>query len=306
MPSVGIIIINYKGFEITSECIDSLLAIDYLNYTIVCVDNGSGDGSDDRLRSKYQDKIELIQLLENKGVTGGNNRGIEYAKEHNLDYVLFLNNDTIVDKGFLKIMMQASSENNEAIIVPKILLYFDKTKLDNWIGSDFNWWKGIPKGYIEHRKDVPELNIKREIRVSSTCCLLVPMKVIEDVGMMDENYFIYYDDVDFTIRATNAGHKIIYEPSAQIYHRSKITISQKLPSYFGYFINNRNAVYFYNKLCENQVVKYIFFVRLFYGLAITFSKALIKRDIKLVHIIIVTIQDILTGKLGSPDFSKLR
>ena len=208
MPSVGIIVVNYKGFNITSDCIDSLLKIDYPRYTIICIDNGSGDGSGDRLGSKYQDRIKMVQLSENLGVTGGNNRGIEYAKNHNLDYVMFLNNDAIVENSFLKTMMQTSIENKGSMVVPKIICYFDKTRLDHWMGIDFNWWKGVPKDFIAYRKDEPKLNIKSEVRVSTTCCLLVPMKVIQNIGEMDENYFIYYDDADFTIRATNAGFKI--------------------------------------------------------------------------------------------------
>lgn len=305
MPSVGIIVVNYKGFEITSECIDSLLAIDYPNHTIVCVDNGSRDGSGDKLGLKYQDRIELIQLADNVGVTGGNNRGIEYAKEHNLDYVMFLNNDTIVDESFLRSMVQASLENKESLVAPKIICYYDKTRLDHWIGSDFNWWMGVPKGYRDYPKDEPELNIKTEAKVASTCCLLVPMKVVRDVGVMDENYFIYYDDADYTIRATNAGYRIIYEPAAQICHKCGTTASQKLPPYFQYYLEHRNLVYLYSKLCRNPVAKYAFFIKKFCGMATTFAGALVKRDTELIGIIGVTIQDILSGKLGSPDFTGL-
>lgn len=255
-PSVAIVLVNYNGFEFTKECIESLFAIDYLNYQIVLINNGSTDQSGSLLNSYFNNRIVYIDKFENKGVTAGNNGGIEYALNNQFDYVLLLNNDTLVSPNFLTCMVETSCNNSNSMVVPKIRLYYDQTRLDFWNGTGFNWWSSTVKGFRYFPFDGPEYNTSYEIKLTSTCCLLVPTKIFRTIGVMDEKYFMYFDDADFTIRATRSGFKIIYEPSSIILHKGGMSSKVNKASYFQFYLMKRNIFLFYSKLCPSNIAKY--------------------------------------------------
>jgi GT2 family glycosyltransferase len=295
--SVCIVVVNYNGFEISRDCIESLLKLDYPSYCIVFVDNGSSDKSGDEINDIYKDRIVYLPLPKNLGVTGGNNAGIDYASQHGYEYVLFLNNDTVVDKTFLAKLIETSNKYN-ALVVPKIICFFDQSRLDHFIGTGIDWWTSQPLDYKPYPLDRPEFNIRSEIKVASTCCLLVPIPVFSAIGKMDEEYFMYQDDSDFTLRATRAGYRMFYEPEAKIFHKCNTTTSNKQPSYFEYYLQNRNLFYFYNKLCDKPVIKYLFFAKMLTRLFISYLLALVKRNHDRRRIITVILTDIATRTMG--------
>lgn len=297
---VAVVMVNYNGFEYSRECIDSLQKLDYPNSILVFVDNGSTDGSGDAICNIYKDAIVYLPLTENRGVTGGNNAGIDYALEHHLDYVLFLNNDTIVDSSMLGRMVETSRENGDALVVPKIVCYYDQKRLDHWIGPDFDWQTGRPEGYQRYPYDSPQLSIRSEIKVASTCCLLAPTSVLRAVGGMDENYFMYYDDADFTIRATRAGYRMMYEPESIVYHKCNKTTSTKQPAHFEFYLINRNFFYFYNKLCDRAYVKYLFLIQCWLRLGWHFVRALKEGDSAKRRVVQLVVQDIIARRMGPP------
>ena len=302
-----IVVVNYNGFEYTCECVESLLKLSVENFYIYVVDNGSTDNSGKMIKDLYSQKIGFKSLPENLGVTGGNNAGIDYAIDNQYDYILFLNNDTTVETDFLDVLMRTSQESDNALVVPKIVCFYDRDRLDHWIGSDFNWWTGRPSDHTVYPYDQPMLNVKCDIRVASTCCLLVPSELINDIGKMDPNYFMYYDDADFTIRASRAGYRMIYEPQAIIYHKCNMTTRNKQPSYFEFYLVNRNFFYFYNKLCENISVKYLFMLKRIIILTLGYAKSYImKKSIKR-KITEQLIKDIVAKKMGPPpDFDAVQ
>jgi len=298
IPKVGIVIVNYNGFEYSKDCIDSLGHVGYRNFLTIFVDNGSTDGSGDMIRSLYKDTIQIVSLPVNLGVTGGNNAGIDYALKNGCDYVLFLNNDTIVEPYFLARIIETSLINGVTLVVPKIVCHLDPSRLDHWIGEEYDWWIGRPKGHRTYPLDQPQLNIRSEIKVASTCCLLVPIKVIQSIGGMDENYFMYFDDADFTIRAVNAGYRIMYEPEAIIYHKCNMTTSNKQPSFFEYYLINRNIFYFYRKLCGHYVPKIYFLSQSITRMLYHYIKAYVWNDPRLRKVIKITFKDILNKRMG--------
>jgi GT2 family glycosyltransferase len=297
-PSVAIVIVNYNGFEFTSACIDSLLHIDYRNSRIILVDNGSNDSSGEMLAKKYEGRIVPILLAVNGGFTGGYNAGIEYAVNNTSDYVLLLNNDTEVHASFLTNLINASLAEGQALVVPKIVCYFDQSRLDHWVGPDINWWTTRPVGYRCYPKDSQQLNEKQRIGVASGCCLLVPVPVIKEIGRLDEGYFMYYEDADFTLRACRAGYVMIYEPAAVILHKCNKSTSTKQPSFFEYYFVNRNVFYFYNKFCPKPVVKYIVFGKIFVRLFVYYVASLFMRNTRLRLVTFLTVRDIIAGTRG--------
>lgn len=304
---VAIVIVNYNGLDYTRDCIGSVLKNNYGNFTVILVDNGSTDGSGKELKEYFGGRIVFLRNEKNLGVTGGNNAGISHAVSKKFDRVLFLNNDTVVEPDFLTKLMSAVKNDNRTLAVPKIVCFFDRTRLDHFIGKEFDWLTMHPAGYEYYPKEGPKHNIRRQIGVSSTCCLLIPACLISDIGKMDENYFMYYDDSDFTIQAARAGYGIVYEPSSVIYHKCNMTTKNKQPSYFEYYLQNRNVFYFYNKLCGNKRAKYLLFSKIFLNLIKDYIKAVIKQRPLQRAVIRRIISDVLAKRMGlPPDFTELR
>jgi GT2 family glycosyltransferase len=299
MPSVAIVVVNYNGLDHSKECIDSLLQIEYENYTIVFIDNGSTDGSGDLAKTYYGDKIVYLPLSANGGVTAGNNTGIDYALKKNYEFILFLNNDTVVEKPFLNELI-GRGKQEDVLVVPKIVCYYDRTRLDHYVGTDFNWLTAHPKGYVRYPLDGPEFNVSFRAKVSSTCCLLAPVKLIQEIGKMDEQYFMYQDDSDFTIRASRAGYPIIYEPESVIYHKCNMTTRHKQPSYFEFYLQYRNFFHLYDKLCRSRLIKTIFLTKCVCFLLLSLLKAYLINDRHRIKVIQMIYRDVRNKKMGPP------
>jgi len=235
LPKVFIIIVNWNGELDTLECLESLKNNDYPNYEVVIIDNGSKD--------KFQvsdSKIKVIYNKENLGFSGGNNIGIKYALENNTDYVLLLNNDTIVSKDFLSKMVEVAENNNSyGIIGPKIYHYEEKDRI--WFaGGKINWLynKGTMVGYNEidnGQYDQPKIQKTDYI---TGCCALIKGEVIEKIGLIPEEYFLYYEDTDWSLRAQKQGYECLFVPKASIWHKGSKSSIAESPSYIYYHIRN--------------------------------------------------------------------
>lgn len=240
-PLVFIVILNWNGKDITAECLRSLGEIAYGNYEIVLVDNASTDGSQDFFRREFP-QVRLIENTRNLGFTGGNNIGIRLALEKGADYVLLLNNDTVVDVDFLTELIEVGeSDPNIGILCPKI--YFHDQPQTLWYaGGEIQLWRGTGvklKGGGAH--DQRLFGERREVTFAAGCALLIKNRVIQDIGLLDERLFFYQEDTDWSIKAVKAGYKIIYVPEAKIWHRVGAGVS-KAPSSFKLYLRTRNRL----------------------------------------------------------------
>lgn len=216
-PSVAIILVNWNGYEFTSACINSLLKISYPNYKIILVDNGSQDKSGTRLKKEFDD-ITLISLKENLGFCGGNNAGMRYAVQNNYDYCLLLNNDTETEAQFLEHLVEGLNKNPKcAAIQPKIYYMHNKQLLWN-AGGLYNSHLGIPSTIGLNKKNKPLYDESRFTDWITGCCILIKTSVIKEIGLLDEQFFAYFEDVDWSLRMRKAGYKLLYEPRSVIYH----------------------------------------------------------------------------------------
>ncbi|MBZ9609308.1 glycosyltransferase family 2 protein [Clostridium estertheticum] len=241
--SVYIILVNFNGAKDTIECIKSLNNINYENFKIVVVDNKSYD--EDRLKLKEADvKFHLIESNENLGFAGGNNLGIKYAIDNNADFVLLLNNDTLVHKDFLNELIKYT-EINVGVIGPKILYYPDVSKI--WFaGGMINWFKFIGQHFGEKQEDNGQFNNLKEVDFVTGCCMLIDSNVFKKVGLLPEGYFMYFEDVDFCVKVKDAGYKLIYNPNSEIYHKVSISSGgEESPFILKY--SNRNRLKFMKK-----------------------------------------------------------
>ena len=238
MDKLAIILVNYNGIEYNINCINSILDSSFKNFEIIVVDNDSKDGSVEELERVFNNKITLIKLNDNLGFSGANNIGIEYAKENNFDYIMLLNNDTVIDKDMISIMIESSKYHN-CLVSPKIY-YYDNKNIIWSAGGTINWKKGLPIQYGINEEDENENGKLMNIEFATGCCLLIPIEAINDVGFLSEEYFLYYEDTDYSCRVINAGHKILYNSEAIMYHKvSASTGGEKSLMYWYYMTRNR-------------------------------------------------------------------
>mgnify|MGYP003331941202 CR=1 FL=1 len=221
-PLVYIILVNWNGKNDTLECLSSLQKVTYTNFKVLVVDNASGDGSVEAIRKEFSN-IELITNKENLRFSGGNNVGIQYALNNNAELVLLLNNDTTVEPNFLSELITISEKNkNVGIVGAKIFYYTNKKRL--WYaGGTINFKTGMSKHRGIREVDTKKYDNVEEVDYITGCCMLLKREVVEKVGMLDESYFIYGEDADWCLRAKNAGYKLMYAPSAIVYHKVSVS-----------------------------------------------------------------------------------
>ena len=243
-PSVTVIILNWNGYDDTYECIESLQRITYKNCEILLIDNGSDTENILKLENKFE-KIKIIRSKENLGYSGGNNIGINYALQQNADFILLLNNDTIVEPDFLNYLISEMLENTSVgITVPKIN-YYKNPELVWYAGGYISKIRG--SGFTIGEGDLSKNHIKNKyVTFATGCCLLIKSDVIKDIHLLDENYFLYLEDVDYCMRCSLAGYKILFVARSKIYH--KVSISSKKQNYLLplYYVT-RNRFYFVKK-----------------------------------------------------------
>jgi GT2 family glycosyltransferase len=233
-PKVGVIILNWNGWKDTIECLESLKKITYPNYEVVVIDNGSKGNDADILRKKYKNYIKMIKNKENLGFTGGNNVGIKYAINGGSDYVLLLNNDTVVDPDLLtELIRVAKNDSKIGIIGPRTVFYNQPNKTAHGAGF-INWWKG--KGYSEDKENLSECEFV------TGCTMLIKKSALEKLNyFFNNNYFTYYEDVDLCIRIKDEGLKVVYYPKVRLRHKvgASTGIEKRNPIAIYYYIRNR-------------------------------------------------------------------
>jgi GT2 family glycosyltransferase len=243
-PLVHFVIINWNQPELTLACLESLSNLNYSPFQIVLVDNGSTDDSVALIRQNYPDVI-LIETGENLGYSAGNNVGIRYAMGHGAEYVFLLNNDTAIDKEMLLRMVAASEADPEVGMVGPTIYYFDPPNMLWSAVNSIRWPQGqiIRHGMNEAHPKVADDAPAQEVDYVDSCAVLVKREVIEKVGMLDEAFFINYDDADWNIRARQAGFKIVYVPTACLWHKVSAAMGQASPATTYYM--TRNSLLFF-------------------------------------------------------------
>lgn len=213
---IAIIIVNYNGGPKIVKCLQSLRSTIGSEAEIVVVDNASSDDSVAKIKNK---DLKILKNKKNLGFAAGANIGVKYVLRQGIEAILLLNPDTLVDKNFLESLLK----NHADIVVPVI-----KFKKDNHLVYDFggkiNWWLGRCSHFEFSNCQIVQLP---NLDYVSGCCMLIKRRVFEKIGMLDERYFLYFEDVDFCLRARKAGFKISVEPKSFIFH--KLSTTEKKP-----------------------------------------------------------------------------
>jgi GT2 family glycosyltransferase len=243
VPLVTVIVLNWNGCADLSECISSLKKCSYPALKILCVDNASTDNSVSMMESEFPE-IETIVTSENLRWAGGNNFGIKYLGSDLTDFVLLLNNDTVVKPDAFESLVTAAVEYNSWAITPRICYADDETKVwyDGGLIGKYSGWirhSGIRKKAIVCSDKI------RKIDYGSGCALLLSKECIEKVGLIDESYFLYGEDCDYSMRITSAGGTIWHCPQSVVLH--KVSQSTGSDSPIKAYLKSRSIVHLFKK-----------------------------------------------------------
>lgn len=221
-PSVSVILVNWNGRNDTLECLHSLAKVSYAPMHIIMVDNASADDSVDAVKREFP-SVEVIPNETNLRFAGGNNIGIKHALERGSDYILLLNNDTTVDAEFLTELVKAADADPGIGMVGAKIYYYDDPKRIWFAGGRIEWWKGWISHIGLREEDRGQYDTARAVDYITGCCLLVKRPVIEKIGNLDEQFFMYGEDVDWCLRVCKAGFRLVYEPKAKIWHKLSVS-----------------------------------------------------------------------------------
>lgn len=232
MNRLAVVVLNWNGINDTLLCFDALLQQTVSDFKIIIVDNGSVDSSVDKLQelqNKHPDNLVTLYNSYNKGFDGGVNTGITWALNHDYEAIVLLNNDAIVDKDWLR-QLVTTATNKDIGIATGLLLHADGKTIDS-TGDWYTTW-GLP--FPRHRNEpTAEAPDKEFVFSGSGGASLYKAALFRDIGIFDEDFFAYYEDVDISFRAQLAGWKVAYNPLAVAYHQQGAT-SGKIPGFTVY------------------------------------------------------------------------
>ncbi len=230
---VAIILVNWNGNNETLACLASLKSLTtyHLSLITIVVDNGSTDDSVVSIRKKFPD-VSVVENGQNLGFAGGNNVGVRRALEWGADYIWLLNNDTVVDKNALESLVDAFKQDTVGVVGSKIYFapgceYHKERygRIDRghvlWYAGGLIDWNNM---YASHRGvdevDKGQFDRTEETPFVTGCSMMVKKQVFEKIGLLDEKFFMYLEDLDFCLRAKQMGYILLYEPKSILWHKN--------------------------------------------------------------------------------------
>jgi GT2 family glycosyltransferase len=239
MRRVAVIILNCNGLDDTIECLRSVYKMDYSEYQIIVVDNGSTDGSPDMIRKFFPD-VKLIQNETNRGFADGNNIGIEYALSRGTDYLLMLNNDTVVDPGILRTLLSEARRRPEAGVFGAKVYFYSESERIWFAGGKWRPREGhcVVLGWGELDTG-GTYNSVVEVDYVSGCAMFFRESVPRRIGLLASDFFLTFEDTDWCYRARKDGIKCLMVPAAKVWHKVSASFGGKSPLYNYFFTRNR-------------------------------------------------------------------
>lgn len=238
-PWAAIIVLNWRKPTETLACLESLAQIDHSSAFIVVVDNGSGDDSVPLIRQRFPE-LAVLETGENLGYAGGNNAGIRWALEHGADYICILNNDVKVTPGFLAPLRIALDADARAGIATPLIMDFDSESTIWTLGAGLDRKSGNVHR-LHAGEAVNQLRVKGpfEVDIAPGSAMMAKRAVFDRVGLLDEAYFLYFEEADWCIAVRQAGYRILAVPESVVTHQVSATLGQASPITDYYMTRNR-------------------------------------------------------------------
>lgn len=230
------VVLNWNGWRDTLDCLASLEKSTYGDHEVVVVDNGSTDDSVARIREAYPEVV-LLETGANRGFSHGNNAGIRHALTEDADHVWLLNNDTVVDPDALAALVDATDASVGAV---GSVLYSspERDEIQVYGGGWVRPWIGVSRALLS-----PEEEAKLQFVIGAS--LLIRREALEGVGLLDDGFFMYWEDADYGFRLREAGWKLTIASESRVWHKGSAVPSEKNPLHETYF--NAGAVRFFRK-----------------------------------------------------------
>ncbi len=234
---IVVVVLNYNGWEVTRDCLDSLQKLKRNDFQVdlLVVDNGSTDDSVKKLRLAYPEVNFLLNQY-NLGFSEGNNVGVRWALKNGADFVLLLNNDTTISPDLISILYEAALKQKiGGIFCPKI--YFapgfethperykssELGKVIWYAGGQIDWENMLASHRGVDEVDKGQYDVMIKTAYATGCCMLIRREVWETVGYFDKKFYMYYEDLDLSIRASRKGYGIYYVPQAYLWHKNAVS-----------------------------------------------------------------------------------
>ena len=249
-PSVTVIVLNWNGKDLTIECLESLKQVNYSNFNILVVDNGSTDGSVELLKEKFPE-VSILVLEKNLGYAAGNNRGFDSLKPDQPEFVIFLNNDTIVDENFIEpLVKQLLTHKKASQTVPKIY-YENDPKLIWYAGGIVNLWTGSIYHLGIRQYDGPAYSKTHKTKYATGCCFCMRYEEFKEFGGFDEAFPMYSEDVDLSLWIRAAGKQVWFVPDSKIWHKVSASLGGAFS--FGKIVRKARGIFLLIKKHANLV-----------------------------------------------------
>jgi len=238
-PPVALIVLTWNQRDLTLDCLASLAGLDYPadRLEVVVVDNGSVDGTAEAVEERYP-RVAVLRNGQNLGFAEGNNVGIRYALEGTAEYIMLLNNDTVVDPHMLQELLAVLDAQPDVGIVGPKMLYFDPSDVIWCAGNRIDLQRGSSIRLQAEQPDDESLQEPQDVDFITACGICLRRRVIEEIGLLDPRFFIYYEETDWCTRARAAGWRIQYAPRARLWHKVSAAMGATSPATDYYMTRN--------------------------------------------------------------------
>ncbi len=295
-PDVSIIVLNYNSREDTLDCLRSLQHLTYLAAQIILVDNGSTDGTVEAVRQCYP-RVTVIETGQNLGFTGGNNVGIQHALKSGAEYIMLLNNDTIVAPDMIDVLVHVMQQDPSLAVTGPTIYYYDQPETVWSAGGRIDWKRGHTHMLGINEEDKGQFGqAPRLVEFVTGCALLARRDVWERVGLLDDKFFMYFEETEWCVRAARAGFKIAHVPAAMMWH--KISIEARAASPRTFYYMTRNRLLFLNQT-HASLQTWLYTLLEYARMLVSWSVRPERRDHRpLRDMMVRAIKDYSTGKFG--------
>ncbi len=290
---VGVILVNYNGGKFLPECLETLFAGDYPQMSVMLADNGSTDGSLEWVQQHFP-SVATLALGSNRGFTGGCNAGIAWCLENRCDYILLLNNDTAVAPDFLSRLMEHAGPGR--LLAPKIYFYDNRTVINNHLGT-YDFRRGVHQDWYFGQTDTEASRRVQDVSMANGCALLFPAGLVAEIGLLDETFFLYAEDIDYIARAVEAGFQVLFVPDAVVYHRESAS-SGGSGSPLTVYYTTRNRLYLMFKHQKSRLILGFFLVYFIGTRLIVAARYLARGQTPQLRALLAGISDYCRGHLG--------
>ena len=240
--TVAVIALNWNGGDDILDCLKGVLDTIHKAIEIVVVDNGSVDGSSDAIRLRFP-QSQFINNLRHLGFAKGSNQGMEWALERGIQHVLLLNGDARLHPDAISELVAVAVGADDAVVAcPRMYLGHSDGGVNRlWFAyGTVKLWAGLFQNPAFNQIDSPKWSLPKDMQYSSGCCVLIPARILEKAGLLDESFFAYCEDIDFSLRVRKAGFRLRYVPAALLWHGSSRPTDRTRSTFYRYLATRNN------------------------------------------------------------------